>query len=193
MKKITVFCGSSYGADAIYTNQAALLGKTLAQRNIELIYGGAKIGLMGTVADAVLQYGGKVTGVLPYFLSGKEVAHDGLTDLILVDTMHERKAIMHERSDGIIALPGGFGTMEELFEMLTWAQLNLHNKPIGILNCNGYYRGLLELIQHMADQGFLKPEHQKMLLSSDNIDKLLTLMNAYISPPGKSWITEDDM
>ncbi len=193
MKKIAVFCGSSSGSESIFTSQAALLGKTLAGRNIELVYGGAKIGLMGAVADAVLEYGGKVTGVLPYFLSGKEVAHEGLTDLILVDTMHERKALMHELCDGIIALPGGYGTMEELFEMLTWGQLGLHKKPVGLLNINSYYNGLIELIQGMADKGFLKKEDQKMLLVHDNIDKLLALMSAYIAPPGNSWLTEKEM
>ncbi len=193
MKRITVFCGSSDGSEYIYKAQAALLGKTLATREIELVYGGAKIGLMGAVADAVLQYGGKVTGVLPYFLSGKEVAHEGLTELILVDTMHERKALMHDLCDGIIALPGGYGTMEELFEMLTWGQLGLHNKPIGLLNINGYYDGLIELIQGMADKGFLKKADQKMLLTNDNIDKLLANMSGYIAPPTNKWITEEEM
>ena len=193
MKRITVFCGSSDGSEYIYKAQAALLGKTLANREIELVYGGAKIGLMGAVADAVLQYGGKVTGVLPYFLSGKEVAHEGLTELILVDTMHERKALMHDLCDGIIALPGGYGTMEELFEMLTWGQLGLHNKPIGLLNINGYYDGLVELIQGMADKGFLKKADQKMLLTNDNIDKLLANMSGYIAPPTNKWVTEEDM
>ena len=193
MKRITVFCGSSDGSEYIYKAQAALLGKTLANREIELVYGGAKIGLMGAVADAVLQYGGKVTGVLPYFLSGKEVAHEGLTELILVDTMHERKALMHDLCDGIIALPGGYGTMEELFEMLTWGQLGLHNKPIGLLNINGYYDGLVELIQGMADKGFLKKADQKMLLTNDNIDKLLANMSGYIAPPTNKWVTEEEM
>ena len=193
MKRITVFCGSSDGSEYIYKAQAALLGKTLATREIELVYGGAKIGLMGAVADAVLQYGGKVTGVLPYFLSGKEVAHEGLTELILVDTMHERKALMHDLCDGIIALPGGYGTMEELFEMLTWGQLGLHNKPIGLLNINGYYDGLIELIQGMADKGFLKKADQKMLLTNDNIDKLLANMSGYVAPPTNKWLTEEEM
>ena len=193
MKRITVFCGSSDGSEYIYKAQAALLGKTLATREIELVYGGAKIGLMGAVADAVLQYGGKVTGVLPYFLSGKEVAHEGLTEQILVDTMHERKALMHDLCDGIIALPGGYGTMEELFEMLTWGQLGLHNKPIGLLNINGYYDGLIELIQGMADKGFLKKADQKMLLTNDNIDKLLANMSGYVAPPTNKWLTEEEM
>ncbi len=130
MKRVTVFCGSSYGTDNLYKDQAFLLGQTLANQEIGLVYGGAKVGLMGAVADGVLSKGGEAIGVLPYFLQKKEVAHEQLTELILVETMHERKAKMNELSDGVIALPGGFGTLEELFEMLTWAQLGLHKKPI---------------------------------------------------------------
>jgi uncharacterized protein (TIGR00730 family) len=134
MKSVTVFCGSSSGSNSVYATQAMLLGTALAHRKIRLIYGGAKIGLMGIIADAVLKEGGEVVGILPQFLSSKEIAHRGLTQLIMVDSMHERKTKMHELSDGVIALPGGFGTLEELFEMLTWAQLGLHQNPIGLLN-----------------------------------------------------------
>ena len=134
MKSVTVFCGSSMGTDPIYKSQAFLLGKTLAQQNIKLIYGGAKVGLMGAVADGALSENGKVIGVLPHFLGTKEIAHESLTELIRVESMHERKTKMSELSEGVIALPGGFGTLEELFEMLTWGQLGLHQKPIGILN-----------------------------------------------------------
>src|SRR5687768_1380717 len=137
MKSVAIFCGSSSGSDSIYYSQAAMLGKILAHRKIQIVYGGAKVGLMGAVADGALKEGGKVIGVLPNFLKSKEIAHTGLTDLILVESMHERKLKMHELSDGIIALPGGFGTLEELFEMLTWSQLGLHKKPIGLLNING--------------------------------------------------------
>ena len=154
MKRITVFCGSSVGTDSIYKTQAKIVGEALAKNNIELVYGGAKIGLMGAVADGVLSKGGKVTGVLPNFLRSKEIAHEQLTNLILVDTMHERKTRMNELCDGVIALPGGFGTLEELFEMLTWAQLGLHKKPIGILNIDGFYDTLIDLIQTMVSKGF---------------------------------------
>ena len=193
MKKITVFCGSSPGTDAIYREQAILLGATLASRGIELIYGGARIGLMGAVADAVLEGGGNVTGVIPDFLSGKEVAHDGLSELIIVETMHERKALMHELGEGVMALPGGYGTMEELFEMLTWGQLGLHSKPMGILNINGYYDGLIELIDAMASKGFLKQVDREMLLVSDSIVELLMLMNNYKAPHLGKFLSEEDV
>lgn len=191
MKRITVFCGSSIGTDSIYRTQAKLVGETLAKNNIELVYGGAKIGVMGAVADGVLSKGGKVTGVLPNFLRSKEIAHEQLTDLILVDTMHERKTRMNELCDGVIALPGGFGTLEELFEMLTWAQLGLHKKPIGILNIDGFYDTLIDLIETMVSKGFLKQINQQMLLVSDNIDDLLNQMNKYIAPTVGKWISEE--
>lgn len=188
MKRITVFCGSSFGNDEIYKEQAALLGQTLAKQNIELVYGGANVGLMGAVADGCLNEGGKVIGVLPDFLRSKEIAHTGLTELILVESMHERKTKMNNLCDGVIALPGGFGTLEELFEMITWAQLGLHKKPIAILNINGFYDSLLELTQTMTDKGLLKEENQKMLLVSDNIEDLLDKMENYIPPTTGKWI-----
>ena len=191
MKSVTVFCGSSAGSDDIYVREAALLGKTLAEKKIRLIYGGAKVGLMGSVADAALDAGGEVVGVLPRFLRSKEIAHEGLTELILVESMHERKTKMHQLSDGVIALPGGFGTLEELFEMLTWAQLGLHKNPIGLLNVNGYYDSLNILVQGMVDKGFLKLANQKMLLSSNNVFHLLEVMNNYVAPVVGKWITDD--
>ncbi|MCE9538516.1 MAG: TIGR00730 family Rossman fold protein [Bacteroidetes bacterium] len=191
MKRITVFCGSSLGSDDIYETQSMLVGRSLAKNNIELVYGGAKIGLMGAVADAVLDNGGKVIGVLPVFLKSKEIAHEQLTELILVDTMHERKTLMNDLCDGVIALPGGFGTLEELFEMLTWAQLGLHKKPIGLLNVNGFYDALIVLIQTMVDKGFLKQINQQMLLESDNIDDLLMKMKKYVAPTVGKWISEE--
>lgn len=190
MKRITVFCGSSFGTDSIYKEQAIALGNALAKRNIELVYGGANVGLMGAVADGVLNEGGKVIGVLPHFLQSKEIAHAGLTKLILVETMHERKTKMNELCDGVIALPGGFGTLEEFFEMLTWAQLGLHKKPIAILNIDGFYDSLKVLIQVMVDKGFLKPVNQEMLLVSDNIEELLTKMSEYVAPEVGKWISE---
>ena len=191
MKRITVFCGSSFGSDEIFTTQARLLGEALAKRNIELVYGGANVGLMGAVADSVLNYGGKAIGVLPYFLQSKEIAHENLSELILVETMHERKTKMNELCDGVIALPGGFGTLEELFEMLTWAQLGLHTKPIAILNINNFYDPLLEMLKTMVEKGLLKEINRKMLLVSDNIDDLLQQMENYIAPTVGKWITTD--
>ncbi len=188
MKRITVFCGSSFGTDEIYKEQAALLGQTLAKQNIELVYGGANVGLMGAVADGCLNEGGKVIGVLPDFLRSKEIAHTGLTELILVESMHERKTKMNDLCDGVIALPGGFGTLDELFEMITWAQLGLHKKPIAILNINGFYDSLIELLQTMTDKGLLKEANQKMLLVSDDIEDLLDKMKNYIPPTVGKWI-----
>jgi uncharacterized protein (TIGR00730 family) len=191
MKRITVFCGSSFGTEEIYKEQATLLGKTLAKQNIELVYGGANVGLMGAVADGVLNAGGKAIGVLPNFLRSKEIAHLGLTELILVESMHERKTKMSDLCDGVIALPGGFGTLEELFEMLTWAQLGLHKKPIAILNINGFYDSLIELTKVMVEKGLLKDTNQQMLLVSDNIDDLLDQMKNYVAPTTGKWIDKD--
>jgi len=191
MKRITVFCGSSFGTEEIYKEQATLLGQTLAKQNIELVYGGANVGLMGAVADGILNEGGKAIGVLPNFLRSKEIAHLGLTELILVESMHERKTKMNDLCDGVIALPGGFGTLEELFEMLTWAQLGLHKKPIAILNIDGFYDSLIELTQTMVEKGLLKEANQSMLLVSDNIDDLLDKMRNYVPPTTGKWIDKD--
>lgn len=191
MKRITVFCGSSIGTESIFREQAFLLGQTLATRHIGLVYGGAKIGLMGAVADGALSVGGEVIGVLPNFLKGKEIAHVNLTELIVVETMHERKLKMHELSDGVVALPGGFGTFEELFEMLTWGQLGLHQKPVALLNTGGFFDPLIEMIQSMVMKGFLKESNRKMLLLSDDINSLLHQMEQYKAPDVPKWITED--
>jgi uncharacterized protein (TIGR00730 family) len=191
MKRISVYCGSSSGTEAIYEQDARALGKLLAEKGMELVYGGAKIGLMGVIADAVLAHKGKVIGVLPGFLKSKEVAHGSLTALILVDTMHERKMKMHDLSDGIIALPGGYGTLEELFEMLTWSQLGLHQKPIGLLNTQGFYKELLAFIDTMTQKGFLKQANRDMLLVSDNVPDLLAKMQAYKAPLVEKWLDRD--
>jgi uncharacterized protein (TIGR00730 family) len=191
MKSITVFCGSSSGTEPVYMEQAWLLGKELAHRNIRLVYGGAKVGLMGSVAEGALREGGEVIGVLPHFLRSKEIAHEDLTQLILVDSMHERKTKMHELSDGVIALPGGFGTMEELFEMLTWAQLGLHKKPIGLLDTNSFYKNLTALLSTMVSAGLLKEINYNMLLVNENINQLLHQMDHYVAPVVSKWITED--
>ena len=190
MKRITVFCGSSFGSEDVYRTQATELGHTLAKKGIELVYGGANVGLMGAVADGVLGGGGKVIGVLPHFLQSKEIAHEGLTELILVESMHERKTKMNDLCDGVIALPGGFGTLEELFEMVTWAQLGLHKKPIAVLNTNGFYDSLIELTRTMVEKGFLKSVNQEMLLVSDNIEELLTKMSEYTAPEVGKWISK---
>ncbi|SFC92760.1 LOG family protein [Flavobacterium phragmitis] len=191
MKRITVFCASSFGTEKIYEEQATALGKTLAEQNIELVYGGANVGLMGAVADGALSAGGKVIGVLPNFLRSKEIAHLGLTELILVESMHERKTKMNDLCDGVIALPGGFGTLEELFEMLTWAQLGLHKKPIAVLNVNGFYDSLMELLKTMTSKGLLKEVNREMLLVSDSIDDLLHQMRNYTPPIVGKWIEKD--
>ncbi|MBT1703744.1 TIGR00730 family Rossman fold protein [Chryseosolibacter indicus] len=191
MKRITVFCGSSFGNDKIFEQQAMLLGQTLAKNGIELVYGGAKVGLMGAVADGALKEGGKVIGVLPDFLQSKEIAHEGLTELIIVKSMHERKTRMNDLSDGVIALPGGYGTLEEFFEMLTWAQLGLHKKPIGILNVNGFYDPLMQMVQTMVDNGFLKSVNQQMLLMSSSMDDLLDKMRNYVAPAVPKWINKE--
>ncbi|MCX8531624.1 LOG family protein [Chryseobacterium luquanense] len=193
MKNITVFCGSSFGSDEIYKKQAFLVGKTLARENIRLIYGGANVGLMGAVADGTIQNGGKAIGVLPHFLQSKEIAHTHLTELILVETMHERKTKMNELSDGVIVLPGGYGTLEEFFEMITWAQLGLHKKPIAILNIDGFYDDLIKLVQTMVDKGFLKQINQEMLLVSDTIDELLEKMRNYKAPTVGKWISKEEV
>ncbi len=193
MKRVTVFCGSSFGTDEVFEKQAYLLGQTLAKLKIGLIYGGAKVGLMGAVANGALSNGGEVIGVLPGFLKGKEIAHENLTELVLVETMHERKTKMNELSDGVIALPGGFGTLEEFFEMLTWAQLGLHKKPVAILNVDGFFDSLIIFIQTMVDKGFLKEVNQNMLLISDNLDDLLEQMKNYKAPTVGKWINKEQL
>lgn len=193
MKSITVFCGSSFGSDNVFKEQATLLGQTLAKQNIQLVYGGADVGLMGAVADGALQTGGKVVGVIPYFLQSKEIAHQQLTELILVETMHERKTKMNDLCDGVIVLPGGYGTLEEFFEMITWAQLGLHQKPIAVLNIKGFYNDLIKLVETMVGKGFLKPINRDMLLISDTIDELLEMMKNYKAPTVGKWISKDEV
>jgi len=192
MKRITVFCGSNFGTDEIYEKQAFRLGEILADRKIGLVYGGANVGLMNAVANGSLSKGGEVTGVLPVFIKDKGIAHKNLTELILVNTMHERKTKMNELSDGVIALPGGFGTLEEFFETLTWGQLGLHRKPVGLLNINGFYDSLKILAQTMVEKGFLREANRKMLLISDEIENLLDQMENYISPSVDKWIIREN-
>lgn len=187
MKRIAVYCGSNTGSDEIFMTKAFQLGEALANNNIELVYGGAKVGLMGAVADGALAKEGKVIGVLPHFLAEKELQHKSLSEIILVDTMHERKAKMVHLADGFIALPGGCGTMDELFEVLTWGQLAIHNNPIGLLNVNGYYDSLIDFFNTSIKYGFTKEEYKNLLLVSDNIDCLLQQMNTYTPPKNEKW------
>lgn len=191
MKNIAVFCGSSAGNDSIYQDQAYQLGKTLAERKIELIYGGGSIGLMGAVANGALEHKGKVTGVIPGFLNEKEIAHDKLDSLIEVDSMHERKKKMHELSEGVIALPGGYGTLEEFFEMLTWGQLGLHKKPVALLNINGFYDPLRKLTDNMVEEGFLKQAYLDLMIINNDIERLIEQMHQYIPPKTKKWISSN--
>jgi len=192
MEKIAVYCGSSAGPNDLYRTQAARLGRYLALNNMHVIFGGGKVGMMGILADAALEAGGEVTGVIPAFLHVKEVAHNGLSELITVETMHERKALIELMCDGAIALPGGYGTLDELFEMLTWGQLGLHDKPVGILNTNGYFDQILLAIERMVEEGFLKDLNRDMLLVSENIEKLVALMQNYQPPKVRKWIMNGD-
>ena len=190
MKSIVVFCGSSDGYNECYREAAYALGSFLASRGTRVVYGGAKIGLMGALADGVLNNNGKITGVIPEFLKTKEVAHERLSELIIVNTMHERKLKMHELSDGIIALPGGWGTMEELFEMLTWGQLGLHRKPVGLLNVNGYYEALKALTDNMVSEGFLSEFVNSSLLISNSMEELISEMENYTPAANAQVVTK---
>lgn len=190
-KSIGVFCASSPGFDSIWTQSAYDLGTYLAQQGITLVYGGGRVGLMGAVADGALAHQGKVIGVIPHFLNSKEIGYAGVTELIDVDNMHQRKMKMNDLSEAIIALPGGFGTMEELFEMITWAQLGLHQKPVGLLNINGFYDHLIAFVQNMVDVGLLNTQNRDMLLVSDNIEDLLRKMDSYVAPDVPKWLSRE--
>lgn len=191
MKNVAVFCGSSPGFDPVYLEAAQLLGVQLAKAGIGIIYGGANVGLMGAVADGALVSGGQVIGVLPHFLQDKEIAHTGLSELILVDTMHERKQRMHALADGVIALPGGCGTLEEFFEILTWGQLGLHQQPMALYNVNGFYDPLLQMLSQMVSAGFLKQVYYDIVLHSDGVDDLLEQMHNYQPTIQEKWLSRD--
>ena len=182
MKRLCVFCGSSFGGNPIYVKAARDLGNAIAKRNICLVYGGARVGLMGEIASTVIRAKGEVIGVIPKGLVDKEVAHGSLTDLRIVESMHERKSLMAELSDGFIALPGGFGTMEEIFEVITWAQLSFHDKPCGFLNINGYYNDLIKFLDHSVKENFIEPEHRAMIIIDDNPESLLEKFSKYEPP-----------
>lgn len=191
MRSVAVFCGSSEGNDSDMSKYAYSIGELFARNNIELVFGGSKLGLMGKVAAGVLENGGEVTGVIPDFLKTKEVVYTGLTRLITTNDMHERKLKMHELSEGFISLPGGFGTLEEFFEILTWAQLGLHKKPIGVLNIKGFYDDLLELMHKMVEKGFLKKENLKLVLVSDDMEDLLNKMRNFEPLPVPKWMNKN--
>ena len=191
MKKLAVFCGSKDGASPLFKEAAATLGTVLAQQDYGLVYGGSRVGTMGAVADAILAANGQAIGVLPHFLQEKEIAHPNLTELHLVESMHDRKAKMAELADGFIILPGGPGTMEEFFEVFTWAQLGLHEKPCGILNIAGYYDPLIALFKQMETQGFIIPEHAAMLLVESTPEALLERFRQYEAPHVKSYLNTD--
>jgi uncharacterized protein (TIGR00730 family) len=186
--RICVFCGSSAGARPEYTVAAQGLGKLLADRGIGLVYGGAMVGLMGAVANGALAAGGHVTGVIPRTLLEKEIAHQGINDLRVVETMHQRKALMSELSDAFIALPGSIGTLEELFEVWTWAQLGLHRKPIGLLDVRGYYLPLIAFLDRAVTEHFMRPQLREMVLVDENAELLLTRMATYEAPKVEKWI-----
>lgn len=191
LKNICVYCGSSAGTEPAFLQQADALGRLLAEKQIGLVYGGAQIGLMGAIADAALAAGGKVTGVMPEFLVRKEVAHQGLTELTVVDSMHERKMAMAELADAFIAMPGGLGTFEELFEVLTWAQLGLHSKPCGLLNVSGYFNDLVRFLDHAVEQGFVSRENRSILHVEANPATLLVRFENHQPPQSDSWPVRD--
>ena len=188
MKRICVFAGSSSGSRAEYYAAAQDLGHALVRRQLGLVYGGARVGLMGALADSVLTARGHVTGVSPEALVAKEVAHAGLSDLRVVASMHERKAVMADLADGFIALPGGWGTLEEFFEVLTWGQLGLHQKPCGLLNVRSFFDGLLAFMDHSIDECFVRRENRSMVLVSGSPDALLELLEQYVPPVVEKWI-----
>ena len=188
MKRVCVFSGSSPGADLAYRAAARDLGSRMAERGVEVVYGGASVGLMGAVADAAQEAGGHVIGVIPRSLVDREVAHPALGDLRVVETMHERKALMAELSDAFVALPGGVGTLEELFEVYTWNQLGLHAKPLGLFNVRGYFDGLVRFLDHAVAERFVTPKHRAMLLVDEDLDALIDGLDAWEAPAQPKWI-----
>lgn len=191
LKSICVFAGSSAGIKTEYKEASVSLGRYMAQKNYRLIYGGSRMGLMGEVANEMLQHGGEVIGIMPRGLFSGEIVHTALTELIEVESMHERKATMHELADAYIALPGGFGTFEELFEALCWAQIGIHKKPVGLLNVNGYYNPLMQMVQHAVDEGFSTDSAIRLINISDTPEQLISSMDTYTSPSeDQKWNTE---
>lgn len=189
LRSVAVFCGSNHGHDPAFTAAAQALGRLLAETNINVVYGGGNVGLMGEVADAALRAGGTVTGVIPRHLWDKEVGHDGLTELLIVDSMHERKLAMADRSDAFIALPGGVGTLEELFEAITWTQLGIHDKPVGFLDVAGFYTPLLAFLDTVVGAGFLRPGHRSMIVDATDPRSMLAALAAWNPVTTSKWLT----
>jgi uncharacterized protein (TIGR00730 family) len=192
LKSILVYCGANSGNNPIYRNTAIDLGNLFVAENITLVYGGGSIGIMGIIADTVLGANGKVIGVIPDFLNVKEVGHTGLTEIHVVQSMHERKAKMETLCDGVIVLPGGYGTFDEMFEMLTWSQLGLHRKPIGILNVNGYYDNLIAQLDRMVEEGFLSQNNRRLLIVDEDARKLLEKMKKFDVKTEEKWLDRGD-
>lgn len=188
-----MFCGSNVGARAVYQQAADALGQEMTRRGIGLVYGGGKVGLMGVIADAVLRAGGEVIGVMPDHLVNKEIDHHALTELRIVGTMHERKALMADLSDGFIAMPGGFGTYDEFCEIVTWAQLGLHRKPCGMLNSAGFFDSMLTMFDHATREGFIRPDHRAMILVAPEPNIVLDRMQEYHAPVVEKWLTRGDV
>lgn len=188
-----MYCGSSAGKNPAFAQAAVTLAQEMCDRNIGLVYGGAAVGIMGAVADAVLERGGEVIGVIPKSLAIKEVAHDKLTELRVVASMHDRKAMMADLADGFIALPGGWGTLEEIFEILTWAQLGFHDKPCGLLNTQGYYDGLIGFLDNSFEQQFVSELYRPMLMTSEQPVSLLDKFTVYKAPKVRKWMAEDEL
>lgn len=193
MKNICVYCGSSIGRQETYASAARELAKELVARNLGLVYGGASVGIMGVMADAVLQLGGQAVGVIPQALARKEIAHQHLTELHITKSMHERKTLMAELSDGFIALPGGIGTLEELFEIWTWAQLGIHAKPCGALNVAGYFDTLTTFLDHTVAEQFVKPPHRALLIVEQEPEVLLARFASYKAPAIPKWVGKADL
>ncbi len=189
LTSVCVFCGSASGANPLYADAARDLGRALAGRNLALVYGGGRVGLMGVVASAALEAGGRVVGVIPHALAQKEIAQEDCTELVVVNTMHERKALMADRAGGFVALPGGYGTCDELFEILTWAQLGIHRKPVALLNVNGFFTPLLAWLDHVVSERLLKPRHRELLLVADTVPELLDRLTTWTPPAAEvKWV-----
>jgi len=193
MKSVCVFCGSASGINPVYATAARELGRELAARKLTLVYGGGRVGLMGEVASTTLAAGGTVIGVIPHSLALKEVAQEDCTELIVVNTMHERKALMADRAEAFVALPGGYGTCDELFEIITWAQLGIHRRPVAILNVNGFFTPLLAWLDHIVREGLLRPKHRELLLVADTVLDLFAKLTAWVPPElTTKWVAPEE-
>ena len=193
LNTISIFCGSSMGNGDLFMNDAVALAEFLVDRGVSIVYGGAKVGLMGAIADAALRKNGTVIGIIPDFIKSKEIAHEGITEMITVKSMFERKMTMHERSDAAIILPGGFGTLDGMFELLTWGQLGLHTKPIGVLNTDGFFDDLVSCMDRMVSSGFLRGSNRDLLLIDSNIENLYNAMITYQPPRKAKWLDLDQV